>query len=101
MFISNKKSVVRMVQNSNEFQSWFVRAKTELDTVVGKKVCNFSFKGHRMDSTSRPLARAVLNCFAIVKVASQIAAVRKTVMRARPRKSFCKWWMRKGSSCWP
>ena len=88
MFITNKKSVVRMVQNSSEFQSWFDRAKTELDTVVGKKVCNFSFKGHRMDSTSRPLARAVLNCFAIVKVASQIAAVRKNLDEGKAAEEF-------------
>ena len=76
-FISDPKSIVRIIQNSPEFKSWFLENKKKFNNGVGKDFSNLSFRGHRMDSTSKPIARAVMDVWALVATANQIALVRK------------------------
>ena len=91
VFISNKDSIVRLIQNSNEFRTWFQLEKTKLERRVGAAASNFSYKGHRMDSTSKPLSRAVLNCFATVATAYKISQVRRGNPEAIAARHFLEW----------
>ncbi len=91
MFITNRDSIVRLIQNSGEFRNWFLRNKTKLERRVGKRVGNLSFRGHRMDSTSRPLGRAVMNCFAVVKTADMIARQRRGTVEGTAALNFLRW----------
>lgn len=67
-FVTERKSIVQLIQNSAEFRTWFVAQKQRLQQRVGKRVQNFSFAGHRFDSTSKPVGRTVINAIPVIYV---------------------------------
>ena len=79
--ITNRNSIVGLIQNSVEFVKWFQDAKNSMSNVIGKKVKNLSLAKHRFDSTSRPISRAVLNLHGLIKTADHIARIRRAGSR--------------------
>ena len=78
--IGKKSSILRHIQNSQELRALYAKNKARESQResqrVGDKVVNFSWAGHRYDSTTRPIGRAVLNMRAVIHTALQIARLR-------------------------
>ncbi len=75
--VTGKSSIVRLVQNSPEFASWYRRHKSRSTSDIGPRVVNFSFAAHRFDSTSKPLGRAILGLVPLIRTAMQIVRLRR------------------------
>ena len=71
-----KNSIVRIVQNSAVFRDLMRKNIQMSEGKVSDKVFNFGFAGHRFDSTTKPVGRAVHNLFALIHTAIQIERLR-------------------------
>ena len=87
--ITNRRAIVKLVQYSSEFTSWFLdERKKDVNIVVGIDIKNFSYAGHRFDSTSRPLRRAVLGLGPLVRTAMRIITLRRGTKEAKAANTF-------------
>lgn len=75
--VTQKKSIVSLIQESYEFGDWFAQNKSQLSRQIGIKVRNLSLARHRFDSTSKPISRAATSMYALIKTADQIARLRR------------------------
>ena len=75
--ITKKGSIASVIQESKEFSDWYHQNKLATTYCIGQRVKNLSLARHRFDSTSKPLSRAVLSIYALVKTAEQIARLRR------------------------
>jgi len=71
-----KKSIVRLIQHSFLFKSWFLANQGGLGGQSGPPVKDLSYAGQRFDSRAKPLARFCMKFDALVKTAMQIAVRR-------------------------
>ena len=76
-FVLSTKSPVSLIHNSPEFRIWLANSKKLLQDRVGDRVVNFSLARHRFDSTVKPVSRAVLNVYALVRTCEQVVRLRK------------------------
>ena len=75
-FISNRRSITRLIQKSTEFRNIYVDHKSRL-VDVAKKAVNLSYSHHMYDSESKPHGRGVINVRALIKTADTIRRIRK------------------------
>ena len=88
--ITDKNSIISLVQNSTEFRQWFALQKRNQRMRVGDKVHNFSMAKRRYDSLTKPVSRAALNYVALVKIAQQIVLLRRGVREVQSARNFLK-----------
>ena len=88
MFLTSKGSIVRLIQNSQEFKAWYQENVRKMPGRIGLKVSNLSWAKHRYDSLARPLGRAIHNVFAVVQTAVQIWQSRSTHKEGKLAKQF-------------
>ena len=86
--VTGPQSIVRLVQNSPEFSEWYCDIKDKLKQTIHGKVSNFSWAGHRFDSQKKPLGRAVLGIFALIKTARRINILRPNTVEAAGANKF-------------
>ena len=71
-----KKSIIKMIQNSQEFRQMLLANLKDLKNRVGDTVVDMCFAGHRYDSTTKPTGRAARWMYALIRTAIQIIRLR-------------------------
>ena len=66
LLLFEKKSIVRLIQHSQEFKQMLKANVDKMPGRVGTTVQNLSYAGHRFDSTTKPLGRAVHQIYPLV-----------------------------------
>ena len=76
--VIKKGSIVRLIQNSELFKSWWQEFNLRLERypVCGKRIKDLNFAKHRFNSTQRPFGRSVIFFDSLISTAMKITRIR-------------------------
>ena len=89
--LMNKDSIISIIRNSDEIADWFAAAVQECELGIGGKIRSMSFKRHRFDSQSKPLARFVLFFDAVLSIACTVHHHRGNTKPGIAATKFMRW----------
>ena len=89
--LMNKDSIISVISNSDDIADWFADAVQECELGIGGKIRSMTFKRHRFDSQTKPLARFVLFFDGVLKTACIVHHHRGNTKPGIASTKFLRW----------